>query len=112
MVLAAPATAAATAVAVATLLTVAPPTQPAVATTVQSPPVAQPAVQQTPVLEAAQAAAKSLAAPPNTITIIAWKIITGPTLSYVHLLDLIRQTSRSLSESYKARAAHARAHMC
>ena len=84
MVLDAPATGAATAVAVATLLTVAPPTQPAVATTVQSPAAAQPAVQQTPVLEAAQAAAKSLAAPPNTITIIAWKIITGPNLtSYI-----------------------------
>ena len=106
-----PAMAAATAVVVATLLLiVAPPTQPAVATTVQSPTAAQAAVQQTLVLEAVHPAARSLAVPPSTITIIAWRIITGP--AFLHLLNLTRQISRSLSESYKARAAHARAHMC
>ena len=99
-----PATAAAMAAAVATLLTVALPTQAAVAAAVPA------AVPQTPVLEAVQAAAKSLAVRPSMTTIIAWKIITGPT--FLHLLNLIRYFSRSLSESYKARAAHARAHMC
>ena len=103
-----PAMAAAMAAAVATLLTVAPPTQAVVATAVLA--AVPAAVPQTPVLEAVQAVAKSLAVRPSMTTIIAWKIITGPT--FLHLLDLIRYFSRSLSESYKARAAHARAHMC
>ena len=105
----APAMAAVMAAAVATLLTVeALPTQHAAALPTAAP--AQAAVQQTNVLEAVHPAARSLAAPPSMITIIVWRIITGPT--FLHLLNLTRQISRSLSESYKARAAHARAHMC
>ena len=104
MALDVPAMAAAMAAAVGTLLT----TQPAALPTPAAP--AQAAVQQTPVLEAAHLAAKSLAVRLSTITITAWKTTTGPT--FLHLLDLTRQISRSLSESYKARAAHARAHMC
>ena len=108
MALDVPATAAAMAAAVATLLTAALPTQAVVATAVLA--AVPAAVPQTPVLEAVQAAAKSLAVRPSMTTTIAWKIITGP--SFLHLLNLIRYLPRSLSESYKARAAHARAHMC
>ena len=77
---------AATGAAVGTLLT----TQPAALPPTVSPAAqaAQAAVQQTPVLEAAQPAARSLAAPPSTITIIAWKTITGHT--FLHLLNLMR----------------------
>ena len=103
-----PAMAAAMAAAVATLPIVALPTQAAVAAAVSA--AAPAAVPQTLVLEAVQAAAKSLAVHPSMIIIIAWKIITGPI--FLYFPNLIRYFSRSLSESYKARAAHARAHMC
>lgn len=86
MALDAPAMVAAMGAAVGTLLT----TQPAALPPTVSPAAqaAQAAVQQTPVLEAAQPAARSLAAPPSTITIIAWKTITGHT--FLHLLNLMR----------------------
>lgn len=103
-----PVMAAAMAAAVATLLTVALPTQAAMAAAVAAAVLA--AVPQIPVLEDVQAAAKSLAVRPSMTTIIAWKIITGP--AFLHPLHLIQYFYRSLSESYKARAAHARAHMC
>ena len=79
--------AAAMAAAVATVLTVAPPTQAAVAAAVSA--AAPAAVPQTPVLEAVQAAAKSLAVHPSMIIIIAWKIITGPI--FLHTLKKIDQ---------------------
>ena len=89
MALDAPAMVAAMGAAVGTLLTTQPAAlPPTVSPAAQAAQAAPAAVKQTPVLEAAQPAARSLAAPPSTITIIAWKTITGHT--FLHLLNLMR----------------------
>ena len=72
----------------------------------------QAAVCQALVREDVRPVVKDLALPPSTSTITTWKTTTGPSLTSVCRTFYPSKISRSLSESYKARAAHARAHMC